>query len=202
MAAITVDEQLPVVEQACLAGADAALRATGAVPEPQVHLFIDGWEQPYVGFVRTRPYYEGADAVEAITMLGTAAASATATRVLLVWEAEDLEVSLTGRRGDHPNALVCVSASIVEDVHLLHRYPFRLHLGPPAPGGEIPCSVRVEWGQPMQLPGGGLPPVISSLLRTWRSTRPDHAVVFPQLARQGYPIRFVGALSLHGRAGG
>jgi hypothetical protein len=50
----TVDV-ISAVERACLAGADAALHAGGFVPEPQLHMLIDDWDQPYVGYVRTRP---------------------------------------------------------------------------------------------------------------------------------------------------
>ena len=55
MTGTTVDV-IDVVERACLAAADKAMRAGGFVPQPQVHMLIDRWRQPYVGYVLTRPY--------------------------------------------------------------------------------------------------------------------------------------------------
>ncbi len=69
MTDVTVDV-ISAVEQACLAGADTSLHAGGFVPAPQVHMLIDAWDQPYVGYVRTRPYRQGVDAVRAIARLG------------------------------------------------------------------------------------------------------------------------------------
>ena len=58
---------IDTVRHACLSAADTAMRAGGFVPQPQLHMWLDRWEQPYLGYLLTRPYREGVDAVEAIT---------------------------------------------------------------------------------------------------------------------------------------
>jgi hypothetical protein len=62
----------------------------------------DRWEQPYLGYLFTRPYRNGVDAVKAITRLGDAAAAARATRVVVAWKHADLHISKRGG-GDYAN---------------------------------------------------------------------------------------------------
>jgi hypothetical protein len=114
------------VERASLAGADASMRHGGFVPEPQMHMIIDDWDQPYVGWVSTRPYYDGLDAVKAINRLGDAPAAIMATRVVMVWEDADLRRSIHGP-GEYMNALVIVQAGLMGE-HTLRRHPVTLHI--------------------------------------------------------------------------
>jgi hypothetical protein len=113
------------IESACLSGAKASLDFAGFVPAPQLHILIDARDQPYVGYVRTREYYEGADAVTAIGGLALLPAAVCATRVMLVWEEADLRASLSGP-GDYPNGLVAVAATLTG--HTASWHPFVLHL--------------------------------------------------------------------------
>jgi hypothetical protein len=46
------------------------------------------------GYISVRPYYNGPDAASAIARLGELPAAIAATRVVIVWEHEDLMVSL------------------------------------------------------------------------------------------------------------
>lgn len=63
MTAEPVVDPFTLAERACVVGADASLRHGGVCPEPQIHLFVEDWDPPYVGCVRTRPYRAGEDAV-------------------------------------------------------------------------------------------------------------------------------------------
>jgi hypothetical protein len=175
---------ISAVEQACLAGADAALRSGGFVPEPQVHMLIDDWDRPYVACVRTRPYRQGVDALRAIIRLGTAPAAIRASRVVLVWEHSDLCTSLRGP-GEYETALVVLEASLTGE-HTLRSHPVALHLGPPMQSGWP--TVVPEWGAPVTVPGAVLPPVISGLLKTWRMLEGDKDTVFARLHAEGYPV--------------
>ncbi len=175
---------ISAVEQACVAGADAALREGGFVPEPQVHMLIDDWDQPYVGWVRTRPYHQGLDAVRAIARLADAPAAIMATRVMLVWEAADLRVSLDGP-GDYPNGIAVVVASLDEH-HTLRWHPLVLHVGPPGECG-LP-TVRPEWGTLSTIEDAVLPPVMMAVLATWRALQGDPDTVFKQLVAEDFGV--------------
>jgi hypothetical protein len=48
----------------------ATLRQTGFYPRPQVHMFAENIESPYIGYIVCRPFCRGDDAVTAITGLG------------------------------------------------------------------------------------------------------------------------------------
>ena len=186
MTEATVDV-ISAVEQACLAGADAAVRAGGFVPEPQVHMLFDDWDQPYVGHVRTRPYRQGLDAVKAITRLADAPAAIMATRIVLVWEDADLRASLNGP-GDYPNGLAVVEASLMDE-HTLRWHPLVLHLGPPGDSG-LP-TVRPKWGTPSTICGAVLPPVMAAVINTWRALRGDPNTVFNELIADGFAVQIV-----------
>jgi hypothetical protein len=192
MAAVTVADYLAILKEACVVGFETALRETGTVPDPQIHMLIDGLDQPYVGSVRCRPHYRGADAAEAIATLGTAAAATMATRVLVVWEEVDLQLSLTGE-ATSSNAFACLTASVYGDGHELHWYPFKVALEPPAPGSGSPPGIAVSYGQPARANYDRLPAAITSLLHQWRSNRSGLRVreVFLHLAELGYAFRLV-----------
>jgi hypothetical protein len=172
------------VERACLACADAALRSGGFTPEPQVHMLIDDWDQPYAGSVRTRPYRQGIDALRAIVRLGTAPAAIRASRVVLVWEHSDLCTSLRGP-GEYENALVVLEASLSGE-HTLRSHPVTLHVGPPMESGRP--TVVPEWGAPVTTPDAVLPPVISAVFRVWRALQGDPDTVFAALHAGGFPV--------------
>jgi hypothetical protein len=186
---MTVDPILGVVEEACLAGAEAALRDGGFVPEPQVHMFIDHWEQPYVGYGISRPYHRGRDAAEAIVGLGAAPAAINATRILIVWQEADLWTSLCGR-ADYPTGFAVVIATW--STHILHWHPFTLHSNGPPPQSGLP-SVRPEWDQWGRIPAAELPLVIVGLIERWRSLAGEPATVYEELGRAGYRLTTIAA---------
>jgi hypothetical protein len=177
---------IDAVKRACLVAADKAMRAGGFVPEPQLHMLLDRWEQPYLGYLFTRPYRDGADAVRAITRLGDAAAAARATRVVVAWEHADLHTSVHGG-GDYPNAMAVVVASLADE-HMLHWHPVVLDVGSDEHG--LP-SIVPRWGVPVTIERATLPPAIAALLTTWRAQTGSARVVFAEMLAEGYTIQAV-----------
>jgi hypothetical protein len=192
MAGVAVDV-VGAVEDACLAGAEAALWVGGFVPPPQIHMLIDDWDRPYVGYVGTRSYHQGTDAVDAITRLGDAPAAIAATRVLLVWEAADLQISLNGP-GEFPNGLVVVVASLVGG-HMVRWHPFALHVAGLDASGRL--IVEPQWGRSSALPDAVLPPVMTAVLGRWRSLDGDSDTVFAELLADGFDVRLASAETRH-----
>ena len=177
---------IDAVKHACLVAADKAMRAGGYVPQPQVHMLLDRWEQPYLGYLFTRPYRDGVDAVRAITRLGDAAAAARATRVVVAWEHADLHRSVHGG-GDYPNGMAVVVASLTGG-HTLHWHPVVLDVG----AMSMVCRRSSRGGVPLsRIDRPMLPPVIAALLTTWRAHRGEARVVFAEMLGEGYTIQAV-----------
>jgi len=183
----TAVDVISAVERACLAGADASIRTGGFVPQPQVHMLIDDWDQPYVGWVSTRPYRQGVDAVKAITRLADAPAAIMATRVVLVWEDADLRVSLHGP-GEYANGLAIVDAGLMGE-HALRWHPVTLHVEGVA-GNGLP-DVRPEWGTPATVHNAALPPIMAAVLNTWRALKGDPDTIFAELIAEGFPVQIM-----------
>jgi hypothetical protein len=184
MAGVAVDV-VSVVEGACRDTVEAALQEGGFVSRPQLHMLMDDWDQPYVGYVGTRSYYQGADAANAITRLADAPAAIAATRVVLVWEAADLHVSLYGP-GEFANGLVVVVASLVGG-HTLRSHPFALHVAGLDAFGRL--IVEPEWGRSSTLRDALLPQVMTGVLDRWRSLDGDPDTVFAGLLADGFDVR-------------
>jgi hypothetical protein len=180
----TAVDLIDAVRNACLVAADKAMRAGGYVPQPQVHMFIDDWDQPYLGYALTRPYREGVDAVRAITRLGDVAAAARATRVVVAWEHADLHVSVHGQ-GDYSNGMAIVVASL-SGGHTLHWHPVVLDVGVDEHGLPAACP---QWEVPASIDRAMLPPVIAAALTTWRACRGEPRTVFTEMLAEGYTIQ-------------
>jgi hypothetical protein len=180
---VSVDPMMTVAD-ACVAGADAALRSGGSVPEPQVQMFIDPWDQPYVGYVTSRPYYGGRDAAEAIMGMGAAPAAIKATRLLIAWEEADLWTSLAGP-ADYPTGFAVVIAT--RSTHVLRWHPFTLHVDARPSRSGLP-PVRPEWAEWASVPAAELPSVIVGLIEHWRTLAGEPETVYEQLGRAGYRL--------------
>ena len=99
---------------------------------------------PYVGYLSCRPFYRGGDVVDAMALMGVAGSLTGASRLLVVWEHQDLCVALElPGAEEEPNGQVVVEA-VLDRGHVLRWHPFRLHLGPPSPVGGP--TVIPEWG--------------------------------------------------------
>ncbi|MFK4298550.1 hypothetical protein ABH924_003721 [Arthrobacter sp. GAS37] len=164
--------------------ASTEILAQGICPRPQVHLFFDGEQTSYDGFVVCRPYYPGADAMSAISELGTLAASLYATRVMVVWEEADLQCSLA-IPGNHAMALTTLTADYTN--HELVRRPL-------TPAHEVsPTGLigAVPGGRPETSTNTRLPAPIAQLLSNWRSLDGPHVeTIVGQMQSAGYEFVF------------
>lgn len=147
----------------------AELYATGAVPRPQVHMFAEDMENPYIGFVTCRMFYRGRDAVTAIGDLGVLPSVMAMTRLMILWENSDLSTALEQEQGPFPMGLMVVDARFGD--HTLHRYPFE-----PMPTGRVVDgvgTVKLQWETPQLSEDAPLPEPIARLLQIWRELRED-----------------------------
>lgn len=147
----------------------AAMLAEGAwVPPPTVHLLCSELPRlPYVGYMRSRPFYRGEDAHRGIVGLGWVASMAHASRLVIVWEQADLSVAL-GRLTPLPSGLVVV------DVPRDGEHEVRWHSMDIVETGDSPDGLPTaspEWGPKQRVPGGRLPEPIVDLLALWREER-------------------------------
>lgn len=189
-----VQHVVDTITEATRLGTDTALRAGGALMPPQVHLLVDHADQPYIGYLSCRPFYRGNDVVRAMSLMGVAGSLTGASRLLVVWEHQDLCVALEQRGAeDEPNGQVVVEA-VLDRGHVLWWHPFRMHLGPPSPVGGP--TIVPEWGQPVMHPGAELPNPVAALLASWRApfvwTHAERADALAHLEESGYQMRWVG----------
>ena len=174
-------------------GTEAALIVGGALMRPQVHVFREELEQPLLAYVSSRPFYRGRDVVTAFRGMGEFASLTGASRLLVMWEHQDLCTAL-----EQPGAADEPYGHVALDVHRdggheLHWLPFRLHDGPPGPGG---CPTFLpEWGEPEWHRDVALPHPVTVLLDTWRAPRfwdgVERAEVLVLLEEAGYRMRWV-----------
>lgn len=176
-----------VEESIVIASTDIIM--VGVNPRPQVHLFFDDQDQPYVGYVVCRFYRRGTDAAAAIAGMGRVPGILLANRVIVAWEEADLRASLDGP-GDHPTALVTTHATLTD--HVLTWRPFDAEFGSVGRAGVPTCHPR--WGAVSQHTDVGLPQPIDALLAEWRSFRSgDINATLLEMERQGYELHFVKA---------
>ena len=181
------------IVEATRLGTETALRMGGALMAPQVHLLVDRTELPYLGYLSCRPFYRGSDVVDAMALMGVAGSLAGASRLLVVWEHQDLCVALERSGAEsEPNGQVVVEA-VLDRGHSLWWHPFRMHLGPPSPVGGP--TVIPEWGRPTLHLGAELPTPVAALLTVWREPRTwtpaARADAWSHLEERGYRMRWV-----------
>ena len=82
------------------------LREHGLVQPPTVHMLAEDMDQPYVGFITSRPYYRGSDAEQAITTLGLLPSVLPATALVVTWEHLDMCASVQLTTRDQPSLAV------------------------------------------------------------------------------------------------
>jgi hypothetical protein len=171
------------IERVSLAAADDVLRHTGDCLRPQVHLVVNSRPNPYLGHVATRPYREGRDAAAAIARLGAPAAAVRATQVVLIWEEQDLWVSLLGP-GGYPTGMAVVIATTTG--HVLHWHPAVFHLV--SHGRRKAPTIWPQWGPVETVDNAELPHVITDALDRWRAFADDGPHMFEELAADGYRV--------------
>lgn len=190
---VEVAQLVETIAEATRRGTDASLRAGGVLMPPQVHLLVDQPEDPYVGYLSCRPFYRGSDVVDAMALMGVMGSVTGASRLVVVWEYQDLCVAqqLAGA-GSQPNGHVVVDA-VRDGSHVLRWQPFRMHLGPVTPAG-LP-TVLPEWGAPVLRPRAELPLPVVALLAAWReprrwsSTERDSALSY--IEQRGYRMQWL-----------
>jgi len=187
-----VGELVDGIASAALAGVEAQLRPDGAVMPPTMFILAEDLDQPLLCSLGCRPFYPGADAVAAITAMGIAPAVMAATRIVLTWEAQDLNAALAALVNPAGSAL-CVLDAQLAPCDVLRYHPLRMRPGPDShrTGGVIP-----EWGTPDRIHNPSLPDPIERLLHRWRDGwEPasgevvNDAVI--ELQTAGYSIRFM-----------
>jgi len=158
-----VDEVVDHIEDAARYGIEAQLRADGGVMAPTVFILLEDLEQPFMGQLSCRRFYSGADAAAAVMTMGVLPAVMAATRLVVVWEAQDLNVALEAPVDPDGSALCVLDAPLVPP-SVLRRHPMRLRHA--VPGGSL--VIVPEWGTPDRLHSPVLPDSIEQLLHVWR----------------------------------
>ena len=170
-AAAGVGHVVDTIVEATRLGTETALRMGGALMAPQVHLLVDRVDLPYLGYLSCRPFYRGGDVVDAMALMCVAGSLEGASRLLVVWEHQDLCVALERSGAEaEPNGQVVVEA-VLDRGHSLWWHPFRMHLG-----AELPTPV-------------------AALLALWREPRAwtpaARADAWSHLEERGYRMRWV-----------
>ena len=183
---IGVDAAAAEIEQAVCDALDGLLRATGAVQPPMVHMFSGHRVPVYVGCVTCRRFCAGEDAYRAVGKLGHLPGTVEATRLLVTWEAQDLNVALQLPVDPDGSALVVLDATM--DGQVLRWYPLRLSRARQGHPGLIP-----GWGPVQTLTDPPLPHPVVRLLAVWRLARGgDGAAQARELDAEGYRISWYG----------
>ncbi len=182
----SADDVVLGVEQAVCDGLDQLLRATGAVQPPMVHMFAEDLVPDYVGCVTCRRFHAGEDAYRAVGKLGHLPGTVEATRLLVTWEAQDLNVVLQLPVDPDGSALVVLDAAMGGQV--LRWYPLYLSRARQGHPALIP-----GWGPVQTLTDPPLPQPIVRLLAVWRLARGgDGDAQARELEAEGYRISWYG----------
>lgn len=180
----TVDEMVSEMEWGVRSALDQTLRATGAVHPPAVYMFTDISELSFLGSVICRPFYPGKDAYRALNRLGDVPAAVGATRLLLAWEAQDLNAALHLPVDPDGSALMVLDATLAGQVLRCYRlYLRRARAGWPA---LIPT-----WGPVRRYARPRLLEPMARLLAIWRLARgADLARAVRDLDAEGYSVNW------------
>ena len=180
------DDVVAAVGDALRAGLDAELRATGGVLAPTVHILAEDLDQPLVAAVTCRRFHRGRDAAAAITELGLLPSAMSATRLVVAWEAQDLNVALEAPVDPDGSALVLLDAH-VRGAQRVSWYPLRCRHGQP---GEHAVIVA-EWAPPLIVEDPPLPDPVAALLAVWRRCFDlDLDATVAHLEAAGYRMRW------------
>jgi hypothetical protein len=178
---------------------DALLREGAGVQPPTVHVLVDELDQPYVGYVRCRPFYRGRDAHAAVGAMGLFASQLGASRVVVTYEHADMALGWEDPdAGEAPTGIVVVDAA--RDEHTVRWHPMVMTLATAispsdvGPGAAGAPAVEACWGPPDRYPGGELPAAVAQLLAVWREPRacsePEFLAVYARWQESGYDVRW------------
>jgi hypothetical protein len=163
-------EDLPAI---LLRASEAELRKAGCYPRPQVHMFAVDLEHPYIGYIVSRPFYRGDDAVTAIANLGLLPSVMAVTRLLVLWEDRDLRTAL-----QLPGSAQAATGMAVLDArfdgHTLQWHPFDVEVtGVTRHGAYTINTINPRWRTAIRFENVGLLRPIADLLKIWRELRKD-----------------------------
>jgi hypothetical protein len=163
-------EDLPAI---LLNAAEVELRQAGFYPRPQVHMFAEDMESPYIGYIVCRPFYRGDDAVTAIANLGLLPSVMAVTRLLVLWEDRDLRTALEmPGSASADTGIALLDAQL--DGHTLRWHPFEAEsIGVAQHGPYQVQTINPRWRKPTQFKNVQLLRPISNLLGIWRERRQD-----------------------------
>lgn len=174
-AAPDVRTALARVRASVVAGAEAAGRAGELLATPSVHMLCADLADPYVGYVRCRPFDPGPDVASALSQLGALPAAVAATHVLFAWDVANVRAALDPARTAGGVGLAIVEATFTD------------HTADWLPAGERPG----EWKPTHRYSGGRLPLPIVAALDRWRALAEYDVVgTTARLEMAGYWVRW------------
>lgn len=175
---------------------DTMLREGAGVQPPTVHVLLDDLvQQPYVGYLRCRPFYRGRDALGAVAAMGLFASQLRASRLLVTYEHADMASGWEDPdAGDAPTGVVVIDAGA--DSHTVRWHPMVMTVlpGTARPGPAAMAAAVAHWGPPARYPGGALPAAVEQLLAVWREPRmwseSEFVEVYERWEQSGYAVRW------------
>jgi hypothetical protein len=197
--ALSGEQTVDAIADAVRAGLDAQLRHDGRVMPPWLFVLAEDLDQPMLCKVACRGFRPGVDAAAALMTMGMAPAVMAATRVVLAWEAQDLNVALQ-LPVDPDGSALCVLDARLGPRDVLRHYPVRLrHADPGRSRALIP-----EWGPTNRIHNPAIPrdvpEPVAELLHVWREGwEPASGEVVNRtvtwLETSGYEVRFMARTS-------
>jgi hypothetical protein len=189
--ALSGEQTVDAIAGAVRAGLDAQLRHDGTVLRPTMFVLAEDLDPPLLCSVECRRFYPGVDAATALVTMGMAPAVMAATRVVLAWEAQDLNVALQLPVEPGGSALCVLDAQLAPG-DVLRRYPMGGHHADPGRS----FALIPEWGMAERIPDPALPYPVAELLRAWRQQwEPSSGEAVDQTVRwlqtRGYDVRFM-----------
>jgi hypothetical protein len=186
------------LDDMAVATTDAMLRAAGSVQAPTVRVLVDGLAPAFVGQLGCRPFYRGADAHEAVAVMGLFGSMLDASRLLISYEHADMALGWQDPGAeDAPTGVVVVDAARdprrdPDGGHTIRWHPVRYTMCTDSQGRP---AVLPTWGPPARHPGGHLPTAVSQLLAVWREPRPwadaEFLRVLAGWEQTGYTTRWI-----------
>lgn len=164
-------------------GTDAVLRRDGLLHPPSVQMLTEDRDEPLVGMVTCRRFYRGDDAARAVAGLGELPSVLRVSRLLVTYEAQDVNVALQAAVDPEATALVVLDAQL--GGQRLCWWPLRIGVA-----RRWRRDVIVpEWGRPEWLDNPPVPDPVTQLVTIWRQWRGgDAAVTAGRLQQAGYRI--------------
>lgn len=172
---LSTAELVDVAVGAGLAGGEAMLRESGLCAPPSVYMICEEGESPLLGTVTSRRFYRGEDAARAVSAMGVLPGVLGVTRLVVVWENDDLCTALELSEPAEEFATGFVAVEAWRGGHVVRWHPFTPVAGLPGSIGPDWPTVIPDWGPEQRRPGAGLPEPVAALLANWHAQTSDPA---------------------------